>query len=197
VDIRVADMPELLAAIRARPEMYFGQKSVHDLWLFLYGFWFAESFHKLPREARIRGFDLEVFEVWVKYRFNPKRLSVSSFSLAARIASTEDGGFDLWFRWYDEFAASPRPSRAMQVALSEGGSVQAVVTAVTRQGSGDVATAEFARWHCPCGSWMVADTETANGDALTVNCGFCARRYEVHIDAGQFVGIREVDHVSG
>ncbi|OWK45762.1 hypothetical protein FRUB_02093 [Fimbriiglobus ruber] len=72
--------------------------------LLLCGIAFAEDFHQLPEGKRIGGFDREGFEQWAEGRHNPRRLSLNSFGLAAHLAKSEDAGFDLWFRWYDEFA---------------------------------------------------------------------------------------------
>ena len=72
----------------------------------LSGIGFAEDFHGLPAQACIGGFDSAGFEQWVELRYNPHRLSLNSYSLAAHLAGAEDSGFELWFRWYDEFACS-------------------------------------------------------------------------------------------
>jgi hypothetical protein len=102
---RYPDLPTLLAAIRARPGMFLGHTTICGLYLFLSGVGFAEDFHDLPAAARIGGFDAEGFERWVEQRYNPRRLSLNSFSLAAHLAGSEAAGFDQWFAWYDEFAA--------------------------------------------------------------------------------------------
>ncbi|HEY1380676.1 MAG TPA: hypothetical protein VGF55_27995 [Gemmataceae bacterium] len=194
-------MPALLAAIRARPGMYLGQKSAHNLLLFLYGFRFAEDIHGLPPEARIGGFDRDTFELWVQCRYNPQRLSHNSLSLAAHVAGAEDAGFDLWFRWYDEFAASPRPVRAIQVPLRDGTSVPAVVTEICEQSAGTGAAAEVARWQCPCGSWMDAETDIVAWFDMPrgfgTRCSSCNRRYAILVEAGRCVSVREVDPGSG
>ena len=105
---RYPGMPTLLTAIRARPGMFLGHKSAHGLHLFLSGIPFAEDFHGLPSDARIGAFDREGFERWVESRYNPRRRSHNSFSLAAQPAGAEGAGFDLWFGWYDKFAAIRR-----------------------------------------------------------------------------------------
>ncbi len=104
------DMPALLTAIRARPGMFLGHQTVNGLHLLLSGIWFAEDFHDLPRAKRLGGFDSEAFESWVESHHNPERLSLNSFSLAARVAGDEASGFDLWFTWYDSFVAVPGES---------------------------------------------------------------------------------------
>jgi hypothetical protein len=99
-----ADLPTLFAAIRLRPGMFLGRKTIRGLHLFLSGIRFAEDFHGLPAEARISGFDSAGFERWVESKYNACRLSLNSCALAAHLAGADDFGFDLWFRWYDEFA---------------------------------------------------------------------------------------------
>jgi hypothetical protein len=104
------DLPALLRAIRLRPGMFLGHKTIYGLHMLLCGIWFAEDFHELPTETRMRGFDSAGFERWVESRHNPGRLSHNSFSLAAHLAGADDAGFDLWFRWYDAFAGGSRGS---------------------------------------------------------------------------------------
>jgi hypothetical protein len=107
---RYPDLPALLAAIRLRPGMFLGHKTILGLHLLLCGIWFAEDFHGLPAEACIGGFDSAAFERWVEERHNLRRLSLNSYSLATHLAGTEEAGFDLWFGWYDEFARTePHP----------------------------------------------------------------------------------------
>jgi hypothetical protein len=98
------DVLTLLSAIRARPGMFLGDNTIRGLDLFLGGVRFAEHWHDLPEETRLRGFDFEEFERWVESSYNPGRLSLRSFSLAAHLAGSDAAGFDLWFDWYDEFA---------------------------------------------------------------------------------------------
>lgn len=100
---RYPDLPTLLAAIRKRPGMFLGHQTVCGLHLLLQGFFLAEDFHDVPSDARLGGFDFEAFEKWIEARFNPQHLSVRSYWLAERLAGDEETGFDLWFRWYDEF----------------------------------------------------------------------------------------------
>ncbi len=97
------DLPTLLETIRLRPALYLGHKTIHGLSLFLSGIAFAEDFHGLPAEAFIGGLDFVGFEEWVESRYNPRQLTHNSFSLAAYLAEGEEAGFDLWFKWYDEF----------------------------------------------------------------------------------------------
>jgi hypothetical protein len=194
---RYPDMPTLLTTIRARPGMFLGRPTIGGLQLFLSGIQFAEHYYELPSETRIGGFDRQVFELWVKYRYNPRRLSHSSFSLAASLAGDDEAGFNMWFHWYDEFVASPRLVRATQVPLRDGRSVQAIVTEFTAQDVGTGAAAELARWQCPCGSWMDAETETVAWfevpRGFSINCSSCDRRYAITVEAGRCVGVGEVD----
>ena len=85
--------------------MFLGHPTVRGLHLFLCGVGFAEDFHDLPAEARIGGFDAKGFERWVELRYNPHRLSLNSFGLAAHLAGSDAAGLDQWFAWYDGFAA--------------------------------------------------------------------------------------------
>lgn len=100
---QVPDVPTLLAELRRRPGMWIGTKSIERLDQMLGGIDFAEDWHRIPAKARFGGFDFTAFEVWVEHTYNPKRLSVRSFGLAATLAGSDTEGFDLWFRWYDEF----------------------------------------------------------------------------------------------
>jgi len=79
------------------------RKSIDALRYQLMGIHFAEDFHEVPVMSRFGGFDFDAFEAWVEEKFNPKRLSVRSFGLAVIVAGSDGDGFDLWFRWYDEF----------------------------------------------------------------------------------------------
>jgi hypothetical protein len=97
------DIPTLLAAIRKRPGMFLGKKSITLLQLLLNGIELAEDFHDIPLNDRMGGFDERGFEEWVEAKSNPKRLTLNAKSLAAYIAGNESDGFDLWFSWYDEF----------------------------------------------------------------------------------------------
>jgi hypothetical protein len=67
------------------------------------GFQVAENYHEIPEAARMGGFDLLKFEQWVVSKYNPRRLSHNSRSLAEHLAGSDTDGFDLWFRWYDEY----------------------------------------------------------------------------------------------
>ena len=118
---RYPDVPALLAAIRTRPGMFLGRASVCRLGHLLDGIRLAEDFHELPAADRIGGFDRAGFEKWVASRYNPRQLTVRSFTLAAyragreppgapvtpkvRRARRQAAGFALWFAWYDEFLA--------------------------------------------------------------------------------------------
>ena len=173
--------------------MYFGQKSVHSLGIFLNGFWFAEGLHKLVWNDRLGGFDSEGFEQWVTRRYNPERLSVGSFGMAARVAGADDTGLDLWFQWYDEFAATTtREEKAIQVRLRKGVTVDGVLTAYTWQESGNDVRVETVRWQCPCGfpnSLETRPEQTASGevDGTCYYGGCCDRRSVMRMEAGEFV----------
>jgi hypothetical protein len=100
---QVPDVPALLADLRRRPGVWIGQKSIGRLNMMLGGIEFAENWHGIPADARFGGFDFIGFEAWVEQSYNPRKLSVRSFGLAAIVAGSDAEGFDLWFRWYDEF----------------------------------------------------------------------------------------------
>ena len=102
---RYPDMPTLLADIRARPDLFLGGRTIAGLNVLVGGIGLAEDFHQIPQADRFGGFDFPAFERWVETRYNPHRLTLNSCSLAARLAGSEPAGFDLWFRWYDEFTA--------------------------------------------------------------------------------------------
>jgi hypothetical protein len=83
--------------------MYLGEKGIRLLGLFLFGIDYAENYHDVPEGSRIRGFDFAAFEKWVESKYNLSRLMLNSMSLAAHLAESDSAGFDLWFRWYDEY----------------------------------------------------------------------------------------------
>ena len=95
--------PDFLAAIREKPGMYTGGRSVNNLDLLLTGFHLAESQYAIPDAERLGGFDFEAYEEWVARRYNPEHLSVRSYYLARHAAGSDEGGFLLWFQWYDAF----------------------------------------------------------------------------------------------
>jgi hypothetical protein len=99
----VPDVPAFLADLRRRPGVWIGQKSIERLNIMLAGVELAEDWHAIPDNARFGGFDFKAFEAWVEQTYNPGRLSVRSFGLAAILAGSDADGFDLWFGWYDEF----------------------------------------------------------------------------------------------
>ena len=99
----IPDVPALLAQLREHPGMWLGAKSIERLSQMLGGIEFAEDWHRIPADTRFGGFDFAGFEAWVEQTYNPERLSFRSFRLAATLAGSDAGGFDLWFRWYDEF----------------------------------------------------------------------------------------------
>ncbi len=101
----VEDYPTLLREIRKRPQMFHGgeERSALLLRTFLGGIQYSEYFHSISKYEIMSGFSWESFEPWVMKRYNPKRLSLDSLSLANYLASNESEGFDLWFSWYDKF----------------------------------------------------------------------------------------------
>jgi hypothetical protein len=105
-------MPSLLEAIRRRPGMFLGEATITGLGLFVWGVRYAENFHGVPETSRIGGFDFDAFEEWVAARYNPRHHSMDTYYLAFHLAGSERAGFDLWFRWYDEFRAQPSDPEA-------------------------------------------------------------------------------------
>jgi hypothetical protein len=97
--------PDMLADVRRKPGMYIGGRSVEKLHCMLLGFRYAEYQYDIPEANRLGGFDFNAFEEWIAARYNPERLSVGSYWLAREAAGSDEGGFELWFRWYDEFRA--------------------------------------------------------------------------------------------
>jgi hypothetical protein len=190
---RYPDLPALFALMRARPGVYFGQKSVHSMHVFLEAFRFAEHLYRVDWRDRLGGFDRQGFEQWVSRRYNPERLSLGSFGMAARVAGADDTGFDLWFQWYDEFAATTtREEKPIRVRLRKGETVEGVLTAFTWQESGNELRVETVRWECPCGFPNSRDTrpeETSSGEVDgTCYCGGCCDRQSMtRLEAGKFV----------
>ena len=103
------DMPALLAEVRRRPGMWMGRKSIWALSDMLAGISYAENFHEVPAEKRIGGFDSDAFEKWVDLTYQSG--SCGSFRTAERIAGSDEAGFELWFKWYDEFRALTQTGR--------------------------------------------------------------------------------------
>src|SRR5665213_2788280 len=101
-----SSFPEFLAAVRARPGMYIGGRSVNNLHFLLIGFSMAEYEYEVPSNKRLGGFDFEAFEEWIAARYNPQRLSVGSYYLARETSGSDEAGFLLWFQWYDAFRQS-------------------------------------------------------------------------------------------
>lgn len=103
-----SDYPSLLKEVRTRPQLWHGGKERSSILLdtFLCGITLSESYHKVPLNKRISGFDWEIFEKWVEEKYNPRKLTHRSFYLAEHITKSESKGFDLWFEWYDEFNES-------------------------------------------------------------------------------------------
>lgn len=100
---KIPDLQTMLAEIRLRPGMYLGTKSILAIDHQLMGIYFAEDFHKIPKNQRFGGFDIEAFEKWVDETLNTERLSVRSMYLAYHVAGSDSAGFDLWFEWYDRY----------------------------------------------------------------------------------------------
>jgi len=102
---KFTDTPTLLEQIRNRPQMWHGgnERSALLLSTFLSAFSIAEAFYKIDDANIISGFNWEEFETWVEQKYNPKRLTYSSFSLASHLSSNEPEAFDLWYCWYDKY----------------------------------------------------------------------------------------------
>lgn len=111
-DIKVLAIPEtffgLLQAVRERPGMYIGRKSLRDFAAWLWGFRFARiqlRADPLPDEAEFEGFDPFVCE---KYDWH----DVGGW--AAKIADyhrDDANAFDEFFRLLDEFrTTAQRPT---------------------------------------------------------------------------------------
>jgi hypothetical protein len=100
------DWPDMLAAIREKPGLYTGRRSVERLHCLLNGWQFAELHYDVPVAKRLGGFDFNAFEDWIAARYNPEELSVGSYWLAGNAAGSDEAGFGLWFQWYDEFRAA-------------------------------------------------------------------------------------------
>ena len=86
--------------------MWLSGKSANGLSNLLGGFSLAEEWHDVPEGGRLGGFDLDAFERWVMKTYNPEELAKHSFQLAVYLTGSDAGGFDLWFKWYDEFLAA-------------------------------------------------------------------------------------------
>jgi hypothetical protein len=106
----------LLAAIRKRPAMFLGCKSLQRFDLFKQGFTFAESIHEIPnpRRHKFNDFPWQEFEDYVLSHHNERRLSLRSFSLAQYVANGKNldtfkfgneypGAWEIWWNWFDEF----------------------------------------------------------------------------------------------
>ena len=94
---------ELLNHIRSRPGLYLGKKSAERLDLFIAGINCAEFHHQVSPEKTLLRIDWTAFQAWIDQVHNPERLSLNSFSLAARQVGSDELGFDRWFEWYDEW----------------------------------------------------------------------------------------------
>ena len=79
----------------------------------------AEDVYAVPEQRRqaVNDFPWSDFENCVAERYNPGSLSVRSFGLAQYFAQGKDvftfdaneeypGAWEIWWTWYDEFAAS-------------------------------------------------------------------------------------------
>ncbi|HEX4608613.1 MAG TPA: hypothetical protein VH092_10455 [Urbifossiella sp.] len=133
-DIKVLPVPDtffgLLAAVRDRPGMYIGRKSLRDFYAWLGGLQFARMQAKLPPlpgEDEFDGFDAFVCD---KYRWH----DVGGW--AAKIAyyyHDGAGALDQFFALLDEYRAgrqspqAPRGRAGGRRKLAESGSVPSVV----------------------------------------------------------------------
>ena len=112
-DIKVFPVPNtffgLLAAVRERPGMYIGRKSLRDFYSWLGGFGFARmqaGLPPLPGEDEFDGFDAFVCD---KYRWH----DVGGW--AAKIAyyyRDDADALDQFFALLDEYRAGRQPSEA-------------------------------------------------------------------------------------
>jgi hypothetical protein len=113
-DIKVQPMPDtffgLLTAIRERPGMYIGQKSLRDFRAWLVGYRFARmqaGVPPLPDEVEFEGFDAFVCD---KYRWH----DVGGWAAKIAYYYRDDAlAWDEFFKLVDEFRAAkpPKPSR--------------------------------------------------------------------------------------
>lgn len=126
---QIPDVPAFLADLRRRSGVWIGKKSIERLDMMLGGIAFAEDWHAIPTNARFGGFDFNAFEEWVEQSYNPRKLSVRSFSLASIHAGSDAEGFDLWFRWYDEFLKSKSGHATPGLSVSGPDNQQSVISA--------------------------------------------------------------------
>jgi hypothetical protein len=109
-DIKTLPMPDtlfgLLDAIRERPGMYIGRKSLRDFWVWLWGYRFARLHMKvapLPDESEFERFDFFVCE---KYRWH----DVGGWAAKIAYYHRDDAdAFDEFFKLLDEFRATKPP----------------------------------------------------------------------------------------
>jgi len=106
------NLPSLLERIRKRPVMWLGSTTASGLQNLLDGIHLAERIHNIPEKQCLRGFAFYDFEAWIEEKYNPKRLSCNSFSLASLTTTSEEEAFRKWFDWYDEFRAEVKQSGA-------------------------------------------------------------------------------------
>lgn len=97
------DCDQFVDRIRVRTSMWIGSRSVTVLEAVFTGLSYAVDLFEVDGFLE-RGFDLCDFEDWVARTHNPSRLTTRSFGLA-RLESGDEGGLELWFRWYDDFRA--------------------------------------------------------------------------------------------
>lgn len=101
----IKNYTDLLEAIRNRPQMWLSgkERSITLLSTLISGIQLSEMLHKVPTEKEWGNFDWKIFELWISENYNPKGVSLNSFSLASHLSSSEPVAFDLWFSWYDRF----------------------------------------------------------------------------------------------
>lgn len=105
---RIKDWPTFFKVIRERPAMWIGEVSVSNFWNLIGGIQLAEYFYKIPEQDSFGNFNFDEFEKWVDEKYNHKRLSLNSFSLAKELSENEEDGFWKWYEWYDLFSKSNR-----------------------------------------------------------------------------------------
>lgn len=99
----------LIESFRKRPGMYMGKKSINLLQIFLCGVECAEGSHNVAEGKNIfklfraKDHHWMHFEGWIASKYGNR--PTKSFGLALeKSEGDEAAAFDLWFKWFDEFA---------------------------------------------------------------------------------------------
>ena len=104
---RFSNFCTFIEEVRNKPQMYHGGEE-RNILLFsalISGIVLAEEYYGVENQV-LTEFDWERFESWVEDRYNNRKLSFKSFTLANYLSESSEQGFDLWFSWYDEFRDS-------------------------------------------------------------------------------------------